>query len=531
MRRWRCLGLLLGLLLGAACPAAPSAASAPPRWDPPVAIAPDLPSSWFPDVQTDESGTTRLVWGANLVGGIDESVHALTGAVMYAQLGPSGWTAPRDLQVMDAGIANRPLITTDGTYAHLLFRTGSLGAVRLFYARAPLTADLADARSWSEPRPFSDREAYYAQIAVLADGALVALYNDTFVAAAGMPATPTARPAPPAGTPEAATRQTVVFMRRSTDHGATWSFPARISQTPERVSRITLAGSPDGKRLVAAWDEGFDNLTGHGQPVGVGTTQSTDGGVTWEPQQEIRSPLGGIEQATIAFGDGGVLLAYRSSVQDLLLYRTRDAGAGRWSEERPIPGASARPYTGTLNFDKLALAADGDGRLLLAYVGADATAPKGLAVMVTTFAAGQWSPAARVAAPDGYPEYPRLSVVLGNRPQLVYFVRDKQFELGHYTIFAVSGQSDARARAPVAPPPVAVATRAVPTRAVPAIQLAPPRAIPTAVAPLQPGDAPLRTPQAEVAGPALGTLYATLLALGLLAPVIAACRWLQGARR
>lgn len=528
------LSLLAGVLACLLAPASPGAASSPPRWGAPVPIGHEIPSSWFPDIQADPTGAIRLVWTSNLAEGDGNLTHALTGAVMFSQLDQAGWGKPRDLRVMDAGIASRPLIASDGSYAHMLFRTGTLGTVRLFYTRAPLTADLGNAHSWSEPQAISDSEAYYAQLAILPDNSLVVIYNGigpTPTAVATPVASPT-RPRPsatPVGTPETpAARRTIVVSRRSSDQGRTWSFATRVSDTDERVGRVALAASPDGLTLVAAWDEGYDNLTGQGEPLGVGTARSTDGGASWGAQQAIRSPLGAIEQASVVVGADGPVLLYRAIGEPRLLFRAGIGGGERWSAESPVPGAVARPYSSKHNFDKLGLASDGDGRVLLAYVGQDAAAPKGLAVMLATYAGGRWTTPERVVAPDGYPEYPRLAVSLGNRLQLVYFVRDKEFEIGHYVLYAVAGQSDARAMPPASPPP-APAVVAAPTPALPAVRVQPYPAQLAPPTPVQTGWDRLDGPQAEVTRPAMQAIVATGLLLLALGPVVLIARWVRAA--
>lgn len=538
MNAHRTTGLLLSLIAGIAvaimATPLPLAASNPPRWGEPVSLGEEIPSSWFPDIQADSTGTFRLVWTSNLAEGDGNVTHATTGAVMFSQLGEAGWGTPRDIQVMDAGIASRPLIASDGIYAHMVFRTGVLGTVRLFYCRAPLTADLTNAHSWSEPQPISSGEAYYAQIAILPDGTLVVAYNaipDTEVTSATATATRPGPQATPTGTPEPVSpRPTVVFSRRSIDRGMTWSFAARASDTPERIGRVALAAHPDGKLLIVAWDEGYDNLTGQGEPVGIGTARSADGGLSWRSHQEIRSGLGPIEQASVEFGGEHPILVYRANGSEQLLYRIGLDGGERWSEERQLPGAIARPYTSKHNFDKLGLARDGDGRVLLAYVGRDATAPKGLAVMVATYADDWWTVPERVAAPDGYPEYPRIAVALGNQLQLVYFVRDKEFDIGHYVLYTVAGQSNARTRQPVVPAPAPAAIPA-PTRQVPAVLIQVPPTRPPVPAPLRDANVRLDTPQAEVTRPAMQTLLATLLLITSVAPIVLISRWLRVSQR
>ncbi|MGN6566024.1 MAG: hypothetical protein ACTHMU_25480, partial [Thermomicrobiales bacterium] len=130
------VALLVALALSlAATLSAPAAASSLPTWSTPVVIDPELPFSWFPDLFADATGTFHLVYNGNVSSDPAAAVdsHALTGTVMYTQLGANGWPQPGDIEVMDAGIAARPLIASDGRYVYMIFRTGVFGTVRLCF--------------------------------------------------------------------------------------------------------------------------------------------------------------------------------------------------------------------------------------------------------------------------------------------------------------------------------------------------------------------------------------------------------------
>jgi hypothetical protein len=180
---------------------------------------------------------------------------------------------------------------------------------------------------------------------------------------------------------------------------------------------------------------------------------------------------------------------------------------------------------GRHHFDRISFAVDGDGRSLLAYVGRDAQAPNGMSVFVTTFAAGQWTTPQRIASPDGYPEFPRLAVAIGQRVYLTYFVRDKEFEAGHYTVWVVSGESDARAipaqaaaaLAPPAPTRVPVPAWSQPLRAYPTITSSQPLEV-------EPG-ARFETPLHVVSQPAIRALESTALGLAMILPLSFALRY------
>ena len=87
---------------------------------------------------------------------------------------------------------------------------------------------------------------------------------------------------------------------------------------------------------------------------------SEDGGLTWSPEQFMP---GDLEQSVAAIDAALAVLVCRSTRTDTLLYRLSHDGGRSWTDAAAIPRASARPYTGKHNFDKLSLAFDGDERL------------------------------------------------------------------------------------------------------------------------------------------------------------------------
>jgi hypothetical protein len=234
-----------------------------------------------------------------------------------------------------------------------------------------------------------------------------------------------------------------LFARRSVDRGQTWGFAERLSDSADRTARSSLIVAPDGKTLLLAWDQGYDVLTGGGDPRGLSFLASRDGGATWRPPHTFD---GEYDQSVLATNGTTSILVYRSATSDELFYRRSEDLGETWSSQVTIPGATARPYNSKHHFDKLSLAVDGDGQILLSYVGQHPDIPEQLSVMVTTYFAGDWSTPQIVASPDGLPEYPRISVGLGNQVHLVYFVRDgNESAEQRYTLWGASATSTARA--------------------------------------------------------------------------------------
>jgi hypothetical protein len=442
--RWG-LALLCGL---AALAVAPGALAAEPvAWDGSEQLGAELPSSWFPEVTADQAGTVWAVWETTRDPDEQNVNDANGGAIMLARRDAQGWSAPANIYVKDIYNAGRPLLMSDGMYLHLLFRTVPEGTpvqrlARMFHMRAPLSGDPLDARSWSKPQPLSDTAAYWGQLVMTPDGTLVTTYNQmTDMLVDGEPDT-----------------RMALYSRRSTDHGRTWSRPVKISQSTLRAGRNSLLALPDGT-LLAAWDEGYDNLAGLGEPLGSATAISTDGGLTWQGHTIFRRHT---EQVTLATDGMRVLMLYRSTIDDGLYYRESLDQGRSWSDELTVPDVTLEAYPGQHNFNRLGVATDSAGTITVAYIGAWDGNDSGLAVFTSSFAEAEWDgPVLAAAVEEGFPEYPRLAVALGNQLELVFFVRAERFvESGHNTIWAAGGTSNAPALdpepllpAPTTPPP------------------------------------------------------------------------------
>ncbi|HEX5164080.1 MAG TPA: exo-alpha-sialidase [Thermomicrobiales bacterium] len=470
-------------------PANRVAASEPMNWSEPEQIGTNLSTSWFPEIFADAAGTIRVVWDA----GLERSEGSLaTGrsGVMLSQSVDSGWSEPSEILLGQAGYVTRPIIVTDSSYAYLLFRTS-----RMYVSRAPLTSDLQNAHSWSTPYPLSSDESYWGQIVALPDGTVVTVFSQ--MASVQV-----------AGNTE---RRMALFMRRSVDHGQTWGYEERLSDTSERTARSSLVLAPDGRTLLLAWDEGYDALTGGGDPHAISLLASRDGGATWGSPNTI---LGEYDQSVLATNGTTSILVYRSTTTDELMFRRSEDLGETWSEQAPIPGVTARPYTSTHHFDKLSLAVDGDGRILLSYIGQPSDNPDQLSVMVATFFAAEWTTPQMVATPEGLPEYPRICVGLGNQVRLVYFVRDSEAsDEQRRTLWAVSATSSAQPATPVPYQAVSVETPVV--TSVFAATPVPRPTVPSAPSPVSPGTVRTDSPQTIVIQPVL------LLIASILASVVA----------
>lgn len=424
-------------------------------WDAPQRLTSPEGRAWFPEIDAGVDGTVRLIWEeANIRTDLHLPDAGSAGIMLSTRAGEQ-WLPARDIYVKDAYNAGRPIIASDDTYMYLLSRSlrgpgdGVDTMMRLggvYFTRAAIADGVDDARAWATPVQLSRSSAYWASIEVLGDGNLIVLYNEVveYPLASGF------------------SSQAVLMSRRSADYGATWDQPVRLSSPGSPAVRSSIAATGPDASVVICWDEGYDNLTGVRGRRALHTAVSVDGGKTWEDSARVEHldpstglpshPARGRSEQCVVESDGETtLLVYRSTIRDILLYRTSQDGGRTWSVERAIPDAVARPFLSEHHFDKLGLTIDAEGRFILAYVGTGGTTASGLSVMVATFKDDSWTRPVVVAAHDGYPEYPRITVASGNQVSIVYFVRDELYgDESPVTIWAVSGLSSAPERAPAA---------------------------------------------------------------------------------
>lgn len=463
LRRAFLLGLgvcvLGGIALAAPIRAADSKAPlAMATWVPALQVPGDI-QAWFPDIAMDSAGIVHMVWNTSqssapttsIQGETIEQDSTVNDSLIYGRFGSPEITRQTDIGVSHGGeaIRNAILVDRDGTL-DVLYRSGE----HIWFTKAPLSAPVS-ASAFSEPHWISGTgTAYYTAIAQDVNGALHVVYTEN-VPVDGDPLSPQVR------------RQSL-FYRRSSDGGATWSTPLRLSSTTTLRGTTRPQVRVNGTTVVVAWDEGYDNITAKGDPAQGGLRRSLDGGRTWQPIQVIADPDGPIEQVTFAFGkENHALLVWRETGKQVMRYSASENAGATWGDPVTVPNIVARPYVLKHQFDRYALTVDSTGAYHLLAVG-QIGGPDELALFHLELRDGVWSAAQSVYSGQGLPEYPGIATDGGNRMVVSFFVRDSLFEIGNYRIWRVSGT--------IAAPPVA--PRPVPTvapTATPALRIATPR--------------------------------------------------------
>lgn len=125
-----------------------------------------------------------------------------------------------------------------------------------------------------------------------------------------------------------------VFYRRSTDQGASWETEIRLNDDGTETDQYfaTLSVSPTGRLVVGWYDRRLDpnNLR-----VDYYATTSTDGGVTWEPNERIS------DESSDIYIDPGLASCYHGDYDQNI----QDAQSAfiQWSDDRAIRSGHADP--------------------------------------------------------------------------------------------------------------------------------------------------------------------------------------------
>ncbi|MCH9814847.1 MAG: choice-of-anchor D domain-containing protein [Actinomycetia bacterium] len=91
----------------------------------------------------------------------------------------------------------------------------------------------------------------------------------------------------------------VVQVARSTDGGSSWGTPENLSDPAEDSNNPALAGASDGKTLRAVWAQ--DN----GDDAVVRSAISSDSGASWSSPERVSNPDGTTENPQVTMADNG----------------------------------------------------------------------------------------------------------------------------------------------------------------------------------------------------------------------------------
>jgi len=375
-------------------------------WSEPLNLSHTTDISWFPDLAVDGKGHVHVVWCETER---SETEAGMMERVYYAAWDGNEWSRPNDVVPVNPHIIRNALAIDRFDNLHLIIRYGQVGGLQDFLKWAP--ADQArSAASWSEPRRIDvNGYAYMSDLAIDSRGVMHLVLDDR-------------------GETESAICLdgcADLYYRQSEDNGQTWSYPLNLSRSPVGVSRPQIE-IDTSDTIHITWDEGWDRLSGLGEPASGSYTFSTDGGKTWSPVTSVTYPDSTVAQLTVASdGHGGVMIVWRGTSREEIYYQWSTDGGHSWGAPFSIPKIFARPWT--TPFDMYDMAADSAGHIHLLAVGRESQSSDALlGVYHLVWDGVRWSPPARVfATPELYPEYPKIVVHEGNQLHTVWFTREE----------------------------------------------------------------------------------------------------------
>jgi hypothetical protein len=403
-------------------------------WTEPVNISNDPISSWFPDLAVDSLGNVHVIWCETT----QEKTGELQETIYYSVWSDDGWSVPNDLVPIGPNINRNALAVDSSDNLYLTFGYEVTSGVGINFMKAS-ASDAKSAAAWSTARRVDIRgNAYMSDLAVDSQGVLHLVFDDGGDTES-----------------EICPGCADIYYRRSTDRGQTWSYPVNLSRSPTGSSRAQIeVDSNDVIHVV--WDEGWDKLSGRGEPIFSVYTSSRDGGESWSSPTSFSYPEGTNAQLSVGSdGQGGVLVVWRATSRPEIYYAWSSDNGASWSPPGGIPDIFARPWTGP--FDMYDMATDSGGHIHLVVVGRLSPEEDKLGVYHLEWDGTSWSPPAAIYRGAGFPEYPKIAISEGNKLHVAWFVRETLWEGGNNEVWYSSSRSSSPAQTPV-PPPTSIPT-------------------------------------------------------------------------
>lgn len=366
------------------------------------------PSSWFPDITVDLSGTVHVLWSSGKQG---KTVEDMLDLLMYRRMSNGRWLPANDIIAAGEGgytVRNSIVAGRDG-HVHVIVRRGT----QQYYTGAPAN-DAWSAQAWSTPRLISN-SAYYNAIAVDSKGRIHALYNEQ-------------APADPNRKDALCSNCADLYYRASDDEGRSWTPPVNLSNSPDVGStkpQIKI-GSDDSIHVV--WEEGFDWYANKGVPTSGAYRRSIDGGKTWDPAVTftlpdsilpVPSPEPGAspqpppqpvkdapKQMTIGLSKGTrPIVVYRGTATNKIYYQYQLEGSQQWSGITLLPGVDARDMRDT-HHDAFSMPTDSNGNVHLVFTGVlPGNKPEQVEIYHMVWNGITWSPPELVAGNSSYSDW------------------------------------------------------------------------------------------------------------------------------
>jgi len=398
-------------------------------WDPAIRIpSPKNSNSWFPDVATDSQGNVHVVWSETGDFGIGSNLGE---ALLYSTWNGGQWTQYTDIVPPQKDIVRSAIAISEDDTIHL---THDYQPPFSLYHKQTSVTSAFSASNWSSKVQINGRGNTYMSDIVAWKNNLHVVYDDgqfyekeCFGCAD-------------------------IFYRRSEDGGISWTEPVVLVNTKTGSARAQIEMDQNGN-IYVAWDEGWDRLTGLGSSEYGIFMMSKDQGKTWSVPLQINYPGNSNIQLTPAGdGKGGVMLVWRTiSPQYPAIYYSWSSDWGQsWTLPQTLPNIASCQIDNS--FDIYDMAVDGDGHIHLVATGylassslelVDFSRPPG--VYHFEWDGSRWTIPELINQSNWYPYYLKMSITNGNQLNVVWFMREGEFEqIQSNQIWYAHGESSAQ---------------------------------------------------------------------------------------
>jgi hypothetical protein len=218
-----------------------------------------------------------------------------------------------------------------------------------------------------------------------------------------------------------------LFYRQSPDEGKTWSIRQDISKGDiGSVKPQIIVDKEDNIHVV--WESGVGGSYGQlTDPTSVMYAASYDGGKTWSQPYKFPAPNSWGRNVTIGEdGEGALVVAWLGLDEDMVYYQTSMNHGKSWSGPQVIPDVWGGWTVYNARLDDYTMATDSDGNIHFVFVGRLSAEDEDLEILHLTWNGTSWSKPEVITQLKGdVPEWPRLSISLGNRLNVVWFVRQQ----------------------------------------------------------------------------------------------------------
>lgn len=420
--------------------------SPPITWRPPARVpSPENTSSWFPDLAVDAEGNVHVIWCETNHQGYSETGEPVPVTelerVFHSMWDGTRWGLANDVVSPHQNIIRNAIAADGHGTVHMVY--GADPPYSLYYTQAPGDA-ASSAAAWTSPRLVNTRQlTYMSDLAVFQD-TLHVVYDDLGSTIGGR-----------------CPRCADIFYRQSSDGGRTWSAPIDLMETDLGASRAQMEVDRNGV-IHVTWDEGWDRLSGVGEPQQSVYVNSVDGGTTWSSPTLVRRPERTAQLSVGSDNKDGVMLVWRTTTSrypGIYYMWSTDLGI-RWSTPITIPNVVARGWTDP--FDRYDLATDSAGNIHLVFGGHIITETQtGTGEAVDSGRHGlyhviwngsEWSLPSVIYEGDWYPAYPNIVIERGNWLHVTWFLRETLWEdRTPHEVWYTRGQLRTPAETPIPP--------------------------------------------------------------------------------